>query len=494
MTNKEAKNSFNRGQKQRRKGNYLAAITAYTKSIELEPNNAKYYYNRAIAYEELGELDQSLRDLNQTLAIQPSYVPAYHQRGKLYEMQQQWNKAVADYNQVVKLQPNYMLVYIDRALLYERDWQWHKALADYNQLIEHSPNDEINYFYRSQCYAKQGKYEQALDDNRKIQPLSPYYHPMYDKTREYHAKLVKPQDFQPIKIQKLELNRLQTLPALTMEFGGLNVFWGKSCTGKTTLLTLLYAITSTDPKQNLQQYFLISEIEQAHIQANLQSYNREWQWQNITDKAHKGIFFFDPVFLPPTELLSLYSEVIENWQQYPRFYSTTCQKLIYSPYDQAAFKQQESLLECFTQYYCGGQTIKRNPNLESYDAFIYQLASGETIPFDQGDPGVKKVQQLRLLLENHIINRDSVLLIDEIEADIDPALQQQFVQILAALAAKGVQIFIASQSEFVLKELAIASKQQQQSAFCFSLTKRGCVRNNLDEGVPDNEILTESLR
>ncbi len=493
MKNKEAKKHFNRGQKRQKAGNDAEAIAAYTVAIELEPHNAEIYNSRAISYRYLGELEQSLQDLNQALAIEPNYLPAYHQRGNVYQMQEQWDKALENYNKVIELNPDYMSIYVDRALLYERTEQWNLALAEYDQLIERNPNAMVFYYlYRSECYAKQGKYEQALADSRKVNQLSDHY-PMLDKSHEYQSKLVKPQDFKPIKIQSLELDRLYALPQLAMEFGQINLFLGKNSTGKTTLLALLHCIASETPKKHLRKYFKLSLIEQANIQASLQSYSEQWLWQSTSDETHNSLFFFDSVFLPPTELLSWYSAILGDSEEYPRFYSTTCQKLLDNHRGFRELNQQESLLECFEQYYQEGETVKPDPNLESHNAFIYQLASGETIPFKQGAQGIKKVQQLRLLLENHSINRNSVLLIDEVEAHLHPALVRQFVRILAALAAKGVQIFIASHSYFVLKELVIASKQQQQSAFCFSLTKRGCVRNNLKDGVPTNEILSESL-
>ena len=383
--------------------------------------------------------------------------------------------------------------YFLQGLNHEKAGNIEEAIEAYTKTIELDSLNILAYINRSSLYGQQGKYEQALADNRKVKQFMPNFPAIDEQAQEYRSKLVRQQDFKPIKIQKLELNRLYALPQLAMEFGQLNLFLGKNGAGKTTLLKVLHCIASDKPQQNLQQHFALSAIEQANIAAFLQSYQQQWQWNSTTDQSHRGTTLFEPVFIPDKCLLSLYLAIITLPNEYSPIDRETCQKLLRNSPDKQPSNRQQNLLECFEQHYKGSESVERNRKSSPRNEFSYKLANGETIPLEQGAEGVKKLQLLRLLLENHSITRESVLLIDEAEANLHPAFVRQFVQILAALAAKGVQIFIASHSYFVLKELVIASKQQQQSAFCFSLTKRGCLRDNLAQGVPNNEILSETL-
>ncbi len=481
----------NRGVLYKKQGQTDKALKDYDQAIELQPDYADAYGNRGVLYAEQGQTDKALLDYNK--AIELGNVAAYYNRGLLYTERGQWEQALEDYHKAIELNRDYADAYGNRGALYAEQGQEDQALLDFNQAIELDKTNAVAYMNRSMLYAQQGKYELALADNRKVNQLMPGFPFIDQQAREYQEKLVKQQDFQPRKIQKLELNRLYALPQLAMEFGQLNLFLGKNGAGKTTLLKVLHCIASDNPKQNLQQHFALSVIEQANIQAFLQSYQQQWQWNSTTNQSHRGTTLFEPVFIPDKCLLSLYRAIITLPHEYSAIDSQTCQKLLRNSPDKQLSNRQQNLLECFEQHYKGSESVERNRKSSPRNEFSYKLASGETIPLEQGAEGIKKLQLLRLLLENHSITRESVLLIDEAEANLHPAFVRQFVQILAALAAKGVQIFIASHSSFVLEELVIASKRNQQSAFCFALTKQGYICNDLKDGVPDNEILAEAL-
>ncbi|MGB2693139.1 MAG: tetratricopeptide repeat protein, partial [Thermodesulfobacteriota bacterium] len=50
-----------------------AALTAYSKSIELNPNYAEAYFNRAGLFLFLNELEKAKSDLEKAIALDPSY-------------------------------------------------------------------------------------------------------------------------------------------------------------------------------------------------------------------------------------------------------------------------------------------------------------------------------------------------------------------------------------------------------------------------------------
>jgi tetratricopeptide (TPR) repeat protein len=57
-------------------GDYSQAIRLYTKSINLDPKNPVYYYNRAVNYIALGQIDSAAGDLAKCLHLDPAFVPA----------------------------------------------------------------------------------------------------------------------------------------------------------------------------------------------------------------------------------------------------------------------------------------------------------------------------------------------------------------------------------------------------------------------------------
>ena len=58
------------------------AVACYTKSIEMNPNEAASYSNRAMAYLKMKKYGSCIDDAEKALEIDPTYLKAYHRRGK----------------------------------------------------------------------------------------------------------------------------------------------------------------------------------------------------------------------------------------------------------------------------------------------------------------------------------------------------------------------------------------------------------------------------
>ncbi|KAK0679670.1 SGTB protein, partial [Pygoscelis papua] len=63
--------------------NYGAAVDCYTRAIELDPNNAVYYCNRAAAQSKLNNYSEAIKDCERAIAIDPKYSKAYGRMGSL---------------------------------------------------------------------------------------------------------------------------------------------------------------------------------------------------------------------------------------------------------------------------------------------------------------------------------------------------------------------------------------------------------------------------
>ncbi|PKU36534.1 small glutamine-rich tetratricopeptide repeat-containing protein beta [Limosa lapponica baueri] len=61
--------------------NYGAAVDCYTRAIELDPNNAVYYCNRAAAQSKLDNYSEAIKDCERAIAIDPKYSKAYGRMG-----------------------------------------------------------------------------------------------------------------------------------------------------------------------------------------------------------------------------------------------------------------------------------------------------------------------------------------------------------------------------------------------------------------------------
>lgn len=98
--------------------------------------------------------------------------------------------------------------------------------------------------------------------------------------------------------------------------------------------------------------------------------------------------------------------------------------------------------------------------------------------------GVKKLSILDLLLGNHYLDNQSIILIDEVEANLHPSLISRLLDTILSLANAGVQFFIASHSYFVVKRLYIMAHKQAMSIPVLSFEDGVCQVGDLQQEMP----------
>lgn len=95
-------------------------VEVFTKQIEKKPNDASYYYDRAIAYAALGKLKEAVEDSTKAIQLNPKYADAYINRGIDYIALGNYKQAMADFNKAIELSPK------DATAYYARGFTYHK--------------------------------------------------------------------------------------------------------------------------------------------------------------------------------------------------------------------------------------------------------------------------------------------------------------------------------------------------------------------------------
>jgi tetratricopeptide (TPR) repeat protein len=88
-----------------RKEDFGHAIEDYSKAIEIEPNNAAYYSNRAWAYFKIDKTSLGLSDTQRSLELDPHNANAHYTRGRILEAMGRKDEAIADFRQALRLDP-----------------------------------------------------------------------------------------------------------------------------------------------------------------------------------------------------------------------------------------------------------------------------------------------------------------------------------------------------------------------------------------------------
>eukprot|EP01060_Flectonema_neradi_P030093 TRINITY_DN42_c6_g1_i1.p1 TRINITY_DN42_c6_g1~~TRINITY_DN42_c6_g1_i1.p1 ORF type:complete len:260 (+),score=55.29 TRINITY_DN42_c6_g1_i1:42-821(+) len=87
-------------------GSYEEAITYYTRAVELsegtdDPDRATYFVNRATCHAQTSSYGQVICDCGNALEINPNNAKAFLRRAMAYEGLGKWQKALDDYNAVI---------------------------------------------------------------------------------------------------------------------------------------------------------------------------------------------------------------------------------------------------------------------------------------------------------------------------------------------------------------------------------------------------------
>ena len=162
------------------KGNFLMmlkqiddALKAYSRAIELNPNNTAAFNNRGVAYHGKGKLDLAVKDYNIAIKLNPDDANAYSNRGNVYREMGEFNRAIDDTNTAIKLNPNCTEAYNNRGAAFGAKGQVDLAIKDCSKAIELNPNCTVAYSNRGNAYCIKGKFDLAIGDYTKAIRLNP---------------------------------------------------------------------------------------------------------------------------------------------------------------------------------------------------------------------------------------------------------------------------------------------------------------------------------
>ncbi|KAI4502027.1 hypothetical protein M0802_002709 [Mischocyttarus mexicanus] len=94
------------GNQKYKDGDYPAAIKHYSEAIKRNPDDPKYYSNRAACYTKLAAFDLGLKDCEKCVEIDPKFIKGWIRKGKILQGMQQQGKALTAYQKALELDPS----------------------------------------------------------------------------------------------------------------------------------------------------------------------------------------------------------------------------------------------------------------------------------------------------------------------------------------------------------------------------------------------------
>lgn len=189
-----------------------------------------------------------------------------------------------------------------------------------------------------------------------------------------------------------------------------------------------------------------------------------------------------PVYLPTRELVTLCPWFINLYDNYNlKFEATwrdTCSLLgnptVKGPREQLVAKLMRPLEEAM-----GGKVI-----VDPHTGLFYLQQAGQKLEMPLVAEGLRKLAMLARLISTDVLLEQGYLFWDEPEANLNPKLIKTLARVILALAEQGIQIFIASHSLFLLREIEVLARDEYPVArryFGLSLGADGTVLEQADE-------------
>lgn len=147
---------------------YEQAIADYTQAIKLDPTNPDIYFNRSLAYHQMRDFGNAINDLNQVIRLNPEDTDAFYQRGLAHYSQENYEAAILDYTEVIRRQPNNSEAYRARGSAHVKSGNLQAGMADYTEAIRLNPESAAAYYNRGRARFHLGDYQGALADYNQV--------------------------------------------------------------------------------------------------------------------------------------------------------------------------------------------------------------------------------------------------------------------------------------------------------------------------------------
>ena len=161
-------------------GQWDKAVDAYSKIIELDPQNAAAYNNRGVVKANLGQYKEAIADFDATIHIDPQYADAYYNRGSAKDSLDRYEAAIADYDVAIRLDPQDADAYHNRGSAKDSLGQHEAAIADYDAALRLNPQLTEAYNNRGNAKGELDQHEEAIADFGMAIQLDPQFAAAYN--------------------------------------------------------------------------------------------------------------------------------------------------------------------------------------------------------------------------------------------------------------------------------------------------------------------------
>lgn len=174
-----------------RLGQYERALVDHTEAIELDKENANYWFNRGLTYFALTRLVEALEDFRRALIRDPEHLCAHIASGRVYAQKRDYPAAMRKYEKALELDPCNVVALNNRGCLRLTSSEHSLALADFDRAIMLDPSYPSPLEGRILVYDHHREYAKAKIDCIQLlqqQPVNVIAHQVLGRVYSYEEK------------------------------------------------------------------------------------------------------------------------------------------------------------------------------------------------------------------------------------------------------------------------------------------------------------------
>lgn len=152
------------GRLNERREDYAAAAQAYSDAIRLASEDPTLWYDRGVAYFEMGETEKALADYSRAIELDAEFAIAWTNRSAVRLGMDDLTGAIDDCTAAIDIDPLDPLPWRNRGLAYYRLGLIAESIDDLTQSIRIEPDDAFSLVSRGIAYLDAGQLRLAIDD------------------------------------------------------------------------------------------------------------------------------------------------------------------------------------------------------------------------------------------------------------------------------------------------------------------------------------------
>ena len=287
--------------------------------------------------------------------------------------------------------------------------------------------------------------------------------------------------------KSLRLQNFTAFQDVTFDFvPGINVLIGENGVGKTHVMKALYSVQlsqfqDSDARAITRRVFQTEDLLELtrsynDVRAAIESHwTGHWWTVAIRGKDAFEVTMSDeqpskpsrPVFIPAIDMMGHTRRFLSTYDEYQIDFDQTHRDivaLLLSPERRESADYGNESMAALAGLL--GGTVE-----EDGERFYLKTPQGRQ-PMPLVAEGLRRIATLHQLYRNGFLRPGGTLFWDEPENNLNPILMDEVVRALLSLARSGVQIFLATHSYFVLKELDLQAGAEDSVRY-FALERTG---------------------